>query len=214
MKPNIQIWAVGRLIPYAQNVKLHKPEQVAKIAKSIRDFGWTQPIVVDETGVIIAGHGRRLAALSLNITEVPVWVRDDLTEDQIKALRLADNRVAQGDIDTEMFRAELADMSYDLTGIFDDKELDFGTSDLGEFSSDLFIEDVNGAVSDQKEETKRHIEETAARLVPIGKALGFKTVSGADEIHISRFMALVAAQYGGDPASAFVQFVKSIGETA
>lgn len=204
----IEIWDIGRLVPYSLNVKKHDPEQVDKIAKSITEFGWDQPIVVDQNGVIIKGHGRRLAALKLGIKGVPVLIRDDLTEDQIRASRLTDNRVAEGDIDTEMFRRELESLDYDLVGIFDDKELDFGTLDLGEISDLSFIDDVEGEVRGQKAATQTHIEETAVRSVQIGKALGFKAISGADEIHVAQFIAEIMNDFDPDPAVAFVKFAK------
>jgi hypothetical protein len=126
-------------------------------------------------------------------------------------LRLVDNRVAEGDIDTELFRRELETLEYDLKGIFDDKELDFGTLDLGEMNTDSFIEDVEGQVRKQKASTEAHIQEAAARQVSIAKALGIKTVSGADEIHLAQFMAEIINDYGDgstDPAQALVAFAK------
>lgn len=207
-KPNIQIWDIQKLVPYDLNVKIHNDDQVERIAKSIREFGWTQPIVVDKDGVIIAGHGRRLAAIKLAYTQVPVWVRDDLNEEQVRALRLADNRVAEGDIDTELFRRELETLDYDLSGIFDDKELDFGLLDLGEMNPSAFIDDVDGEVRKQKAATEAHIEEAAVRQVSLPKAMGFKTISGADEIHVAQFMAEVMNDFDADPAKAFVMFVK------
>ncbi|MCZ3203251.1 phage tail protein [Acinetobacter baumannii] len=86
----IQMWIVDDVKPYELNAKIHSEEQVAKIAESIARFGWDQPIVVDKNGVIIKGHGRRLAAIKLGLIEVPVLVRDDLNEEQVKAARLAD----------------------------------------------------------------------------------------------------------------------------
>lgn len=210
-KPNIQVWKIDRLVPYELNSKIHNKEQIAKIAKSIGDFGWSQPIVVDEAGMIIAGHGRRLAALSLGLKEVPVWVRDDLDTNQVRALRLADNRVAEGDIDTNLFRKELETLDFDLVGIFDEKELDFSMADLGEMNTDFFIEDVNAAVTEQQDETRRQIASAADRDVSIAKALGFKHVSGADEIYISKFMSRIMADFKtDDPATAFVGFIKAI----
>lgn len=86
----IQMWIVDDVKPYELNAKIHSEEQVAKIAESIARFGWDRPIVVDKNGVIIKGHGRRLAAIKLGLIEVPVLVRDDLNEEQVKAARLAD----------------------------------------------------------------------------------------------------------------------------
>lgn len=85
------------LIPYSKNAKRHPAEQVRLIANSIREFGFQQPIVVDKHNVVIIGHGRLLAAKRLKIAEVPVVIADELTEDQIKALRLADNKVGESD---------------------------------------------------------------------------------------------------------------------
>ena len=66
-------WSVSRLVPYARNARTHSEAQVAQIAASIREWGWTTPILVDEAGGLIAGHGRVMAARQLGITEVPVW---------------------------------------------------------------------------------------------------------------------------------------------
>ena len=210
MKPNIQVWKIEKLTPYENNVKKHVPEQIEKIAASIKQFGWTQPIVVDKNGVIIAGHGRRLAAIKLEIKEVPVWVRDDMTDMQVRAARLSDNRVAVGDIDTEMFRAELADLDYNLDQIFDTKELDFASVDLGEMNTGAFIADVGGAVDEQEAATHGMVKELDNRRVPLMKAFGFKDVLGSDEIYIARFMAQVEVQSGLKGEAALVSFIKGL----
>lgn len=118
---------IERLIPYARNPRQNEAA-VAKVAASIREFGWRQPIVVDEEMTVIAGHTRLLAARQLGMAEVPVHIARGLTPTQIKAYRLADNRVAQeATWDDAMLGLELADLSlggFDLalTG-FDDIEL-------------------------------------------------------------------------------------------
>lgn len=86
--------AIGALIPFARNSRTHSDEQVAQIAASIREFGWTNPILVDGDNGIIAGHGRLAAARKLGITEVPVVVLDHLTDAQKRALVIADNKLA------------------------------------------------------------------------------------------------------------------------
>ena len=91
----IEHWPLARLVPYALNSKLHTPEQVADIAGSIREFGWTNPILVDEAGLIIAGHGRVLAAQLIGMAVVPVIVFSHLTDVQTRRLRIADNRHAE-----------------------------------------------------------------------------------------------------------------------
>jgi len=120
-------WPVDRLIPYARNARTHSDEQVAQIAASIAEFGWTNPILAGSDGIIIGGHARLLAARKLGMTEVPVIVLDHLTETQRRALVLADNRLAlNAGWDEEMLRVELEsirDDGFDLevTGFSDDE---------------------------------------------------------------------------------------------
>lgn len=208
----IEMWAPSRLTPYANNAKIHDAKQVEKIAKSITEFGWRgNPIVVDREGVIIAGHGRRLAALKLGLAEVPVIVASDLTEDQIKALRLADNRVALSDYDSDLLQSELADIDFDLEGIFDKKELDFlVAADLGEMKEEAFVMDLDAEVSAQSAETVEKIKEADEKPVKIEKALGFKTIQGKDERFVARFMAQIEAETGKAGAEAFVEFVRCL----
>lgn len=209
MKPNIQIWGIERAKPYELNAKIHEPAQVKRIAKSIQEFGWTQPIVVDRHGVIIAGHGRRLAAISLGMDKVPVWVRDDLDEHQVRALRLADNRVGIANLDTDILQKELANLEFDLEGFFDKKELEFVIADLGELDSSAFVEDLDAAIDEQAQETIATVKEAAEKDVKIDKALGFKTVKGSDERHVAIFMALIEGETGKKGAEAFSEFIRA-----
>ena len=120
---------VTELIPYVKNSRTHSDDQVAQIAASIKEFGWTNPILVDGSNGIIAGHGRLLAARKLGYTEVPTIELTDLTETQKKAYIIADNRLAlNAGWDNEMLTIELNDLLADgfaleLLG-FDPKELD------------------------------------------------------------------------------------------
>ena len=113
---NLQVvtWPVEKLIPYARNARTHSAEQVAQVAASIAEFGWTNPILAGADGVVIAGHARLLAARKLGMTEVPVIVLDHLTESQRRALVLADNRLAlNAGWDEEMLRVEMAALDED-----------------------------------------------------------------------------------------------------
>ncbi|WP_337853613.1 site-specific DNA-methyltransferase [Brachymonas wangyanguii] len=116
------------LIPYARNARTHSPQQVAQIAASIREFGWTNPILVDGESGVIAGHGRLLAARQLGLTEVPVIELAHLDDAQRRAYVLADNRLAlNAGWDEDLLRLELGelqdlDFDLDLLG-FDDDEL-------------------------------------------------------------------------------------------
>ena len=116
------------LIPYSNNPKEHPEEQVNKIASSIKNYGWDQPIVVDGDGEIIKGHGRLQAAEKLGLDEVPVIRRDDLTDAEARASRIADNKTAESpwlddELETEV--GVLADDdAIDLDSLgFDDDEL-------------------------------------------------------------------------------------------
>lgn len=121
--------AVEKLIPYVRNSRTHSDAQVAQIAASIKEFGWTNPILVDGTNGIIAGHGRLLAARKLGHTEVPVIELAHMTDSQKKAYVIADNQLAMNaGWDTSLLSLELADLkdqgfNLDILG-FDPKELD------------------------------------------------------------------------------------------
>lgn len=125
----IEMMPVDRLIPYIRNSRTHSADQVAQIAASIVEFGFTNPLLTGGDGVIIAGHGRLLAAKQLGLADVPVIVLDHLSEAQRRALVIADNRIAENaGWDDEMLRAELValreeDFDLDLLG-FDDAAID------------------------------------------------------------------------------------------
>ncbi len=121
------VWRdIESITPYVNNSKEHKTAQVDKIAGSIAEFGFDQAIVVDGDGVIIKGHGRREAALRLGIKQVPVTVRTDLTPTQVRAARIADNRVAESEWITDILKLELQELS------IDDFKLDILGFEIGE----------------------------------------------------------------------------------
>ena len=128
MKHEIEYVSTEELIPYARNSRTHSDEQVAQICASIKEFGFTNPVLIDAEGVIIAGHGRTIAAQRLKIKEVPCLRLSHLTEAQKKAYVIADNKLAlNAGWDDEMLALELGelnDLDFDLslTG-FDDNEL-------------------------------------------------------------------------------------------
>jgi ParB family transcriptional regulator, chromosome partitioning protein len=105
---------VDKLIPYVNNSRTHSDEQIAQIASSIKEFGWTNPILIDGENGIIAGHGRLMAARKLGYKEVPTIELKDLTETQRKAYIIADNRLAlNAGWDNEMLTIELNDLLAD-----------------------------------------------------------------------------------------------------
>lgn len=107
----VKLWKIGDVKPYEKNPR-RNDSAVDAVAASIQEFGWKQPIVVDKDGIIIAGHTRYKAAKKLRMKDVPVVVADDLTEEQVKAYRLADNKTADlSEWDEELLGSELFDLS-------------------------------------------------------------------------------------------------------
>lgn len=115
----VERWDINRLIPYARNSRTHSDAQVAQIAASIREWGWTTPILVDEAGGIIAGHGRLQAARLLKMTEVPVVIASGWSDAQKRAYVIADNKLAlNAGWDDDLLKIELAELKnqeFDLT---------------------------------------------------------------------------------------------------
>lgn len=118
---------VASLLPYARNARTHSEAQVAQIAASIQEWGWTVPVLVDEGGQIIAGHGRVMAAKSLGLTDVPAMVARGWSDAAKRAYALADNKLAlNGDWDVDLLKSELLDLrqdgfALDLTGFGGDE---------------------------------------------------------------------------------------------
>lgn len=125
--PKIKMVAAGKLIPYVKNSRTHSEAQVSQVAASIKEFGFTNPILIDSENVIIAGHGRLLAAQKLGLSEVPCIALDHLSESQRKAYVIADNKLAlNAGWDDELLALELGelkDMDFDisLTGFTEDE---------------------------------------------------------------------------------------------
>ena len=118
----------AELIPYANNTKKHDQTQIDNVATSIKKFGWQQPIVIDENNVVVIGHCRLLAAQQLGMEDVPVTVASGLTPDEIRELRIADNKSNESAWDWDKLEEEL-------------EELDFSDFDFG-------FDDIPGGVSD------------------------------------------------------------------
>lgn len=106
-RDNIVYKPIKDLKPYKKNAKKHPKEQVERIANSIKEFGFTQPVLIDKHNNVVAGHGRVLGAKKAGLTEVPTLCLDDLTEEQIKAYRLADNKLNESDWDYALVDEEI-----------------------------------------------------------------------------------------------------------
>lgn len=131
----VETRGVRELIPYAANSRTHSDAQIAQIAASIKEFGWTNPILIDGDDTIIAGHGRLMAARKLGYEDVPVIVIDHLTKSQQRALVIADNQLAlNAGWDMEMLKAEIEGLNFDG---FDLDLLGFSDEELKEFLEEL-----------------------------------------------------------------------------
>lgn len=146
------------LIPYARNSRTHSPEQVAQIAGSIREFGFTNPVLIDNDNGIIAGHGRVMAAQKLGLDQVPCIRLGHLTEPQRKAYVIADNKLAlNSGWDEEMLSLELSDL----------REVDFDLGLIG-FDADEIEAALNPPEVDFEpgtEDDQGKLDELAPKLV-------------------------------------------------
>jgi DNA modification methylase len=158
-KPKIEYRDPSTLVPYAKNAKIHSSTQIDKVAGAIAEFGFTQPIVVDASGVIIAGHCRREASIKLGLKEVPVVVADHLDEYQVMAARIADNKIAESPWDPDLLKFDLGtlkmhDFKIELTG--------FEVPEIESFLNDGELPDIRiGSASDGAEDAPVREVETS-----------------------------------------------------
>nr|DAX35046.1 MAG TPA: ParB protein [Bacteriophage sp.] len=141
-KLNIVYRQIKDLKPYKKNAKKHSKEQVEQIANSIKEFGFTQPVIVDKNNEVVAGHGRILGAKKAGLKQVPTVCLEELTEEQIKAYRLVDNKTNESDWDFSLLDEELGILAEDI-----DMEL-FG------FDTDMSDEELEEAMKEVKFKTK------------------------------------------------------------
>ena len=134
------------IVPYAKNTKKHDETQIKNVAESIKKYGWVQPIVIDNDGTIVIGHCRALAAEKLGMEEVPCVVVSDLTEDEINALRIVDNKTNESPWDFDLLSAELPEI--DLS------DFDFDFNVPTEFTADM-IDDFFDNVEPKEKEPKK-----------------------------------------------------------
>jgi ParB-like chromosome segregation protein Spo0J len=137
MSLTVENLAIDSLIPYAKNSRTHSSEQVAQVAASIKEFGWTNPVLIDEAGGIIAGHGRVMAAKTLGMVDIPCIRLSHLTEAQKRAYVIADNQLAlNSGWNDELLAFELGELKDEgfnlaLTG-FDDGTIEKLLSELNQ----------------------------------------------------------------------------------
>lgn len=187
----IERWKVADLVPYARNARKHSPTQIAEIAASIREWGWTIPALIDEAGGIIAGHGRVAAARMLSIVEVPVVVARGWTDAQKRAYTIADNELAlHATWNKEMLRVELDELrtaAVDLTllGFADDHGAQ-DEAEKGELPKALQLEPQREyAVIVCRDPDEWERLKVALKLTPVRRG-GYKRGSPFDDIGTQR----------------------------
>lgn len=141
---NIKNIAVKDLIPYEKNTKKHDDTQIANVAESIKQYGFVQPIVVDKNNVVVIGHCRLLAAKKLKMADVPCVCVDDLTDEQVKALRIVDNKSNESPWDFDFLADELADID------FSNFSFDFGIDTDADEETEI-VEDEAPEVDEENE---------------------------------------------------------------
>ena len=175
---------INKIKPYGKNAKTHPDEQVQLIANSIKEFGFKTPIVVDENFVIIQGHGRLKASHSLGLKTVPCIVADELSKEQVKMLRLADNKVAESEWDLELLDYELIDLSEDFTI----SDFGFSFGDDEDFTVDLPsgdrepIRNMTFTVSDEQHELIEQVLKDA-KLYPLADPAGINENSNGNALY-------------------------------
>ena len=158
----VKSMSIDDIKPYENNPR-DNDDAVDSVANSIKEFGWQQPIVVDKDNVIIVGHTRYKAAKKLGMDKVPVVVASSLTPEQVKAYRLADNKVGElADWDMEKLNTE-------LDGIEDIDMSEFGFEDLGEpeLPDDFFVDDQDNDSDEPEQSEEPELDWGGANTAPI-----------------------------------------------
>lgn len=134
---NITYKDIKQLKPYKKNAKKHPKEQVERIMNSIKEFGFTQPVIVDKNNCVVAGHGRILGAKKAGLKRVPTVMLEELTEEQIKAYRLVDNKLNESEWDKQTLKQELDEL--------------YGIIAMDDFGFGVLIEDIDLPQEGQRE---------------------------------------------------------------
>lgn len=163
---NIVYKQIKELKPYKKNAKKHSKEQVEQIANSIKEFGFTQPVIIDKHNSVVAGHGRILGAKKAGLKQVPTVCLEELTEEQIKAYRLVDNKLNESEWDYSLLDEELENLTEDidmeLFGFEMDEQQEKETKKKVEFE----VKKENKIIITCK--TKRQTEDLYKRLIEEG----------------------------------------------
>lgn len=203
----------AELIPYEMNAKKHDEQQIRDLAAAIKKRGFDQPITVDKHDVIITGHGRREAALLAGLERVPVIVRDDLSEEEVKAKRLEDNRLASIDYDAIKLQQELESLVLGDVEVFgfEERELNVLVGSMTEeMETGSLVLDLGEETERQKEEHTEISREVASEEVRVIDVLGFKTLPAGSAIVVGDLLAHMEEITGESGVDAFVAYAEKV----
>lgn len=197
----IETWPIVTLTPHARNARTHDVTQIDQLVTSMREFGWTLPVLADRSGEIIAGHGRVLAAEKLGLTEVPVIIApDDWDDAKRRAYMLADNKIAlNAGWDQALLGAELAELlelGSDIPAVTGFSELEISALTAAVVSGGKPVEDPAGEWVGMPEFDQQ--DKTAHRSI---------VVHMKDEAAVEKFRALVEAHFIGQPVTEKTRFL-------
>lgn len=196
----IESWEVGRLIPYDNNNKKHPPEQIERLAASIKEHNFENLILVEEDGTIISGHGRRLAVLHLGWTHVPVRVAYGLPKAEARKVRIAANKTTSSEYDVDAMSFELKDLGIELVDLgsvgINDKEFSIMVEDVGDMDFGALTTDITTAVETHEKSVTEAADKAEDSETSISKALGIKKVSTGDARLLTRFMGQIEEASG------------------
>ncbi|PHM69485.1 ParB/Srx family N-terminal domain-containing protein [Xenorhabdus sp. KJ12.1] len=203
------------LIPYDKNAKKHNDQQIKDLAEAIKKRGFDQPITVDKNWVIITGHGRTEASIFAGLTKVPVIIRDDLTETEVAAKRLEDNRLASIDYDAMLLQEELKSLIDSDVAVygFSERELNVLVEDMtGSMATDDLVADLSAETERQKDEHDAVTREVANEDVRLVDVMGFKSIPASSAIVVGDLLAHMEEMTGKSGIDAFLAFAEKISQ--
>ena len=204
----IEYWEASDVKPYARNTKVHSKAHIATLEKSILEFGLFDPLILDADGIIIAGHGRWETLIKLGHAQVPVRIARHLTKPQADAARIAHNKTASTEYDSDFMSQEIRRLSeegIDMSALgLDERELDFLVDDLGDMNMDAISVDLDQDIDDQDAETDDKVKATDASNEKLVKAFGFNELPIAAVKDVRRFMADIEQETGLEGQEALV----------
>lgn len=163
---------IDELLPYQRNQKDHPEEQVRNLANSLRRFGWRQPVVIDERNVIVIGHGRVLGAKMLGLTEVPVVRADDLTEDEIRELRIVDNKTNESNWN-QYLQEDVQELEFEG---FEFDEMDTRIDAGGGTSHDVVEDDYEESLPEEPKSARGEIYQLGRHRLMCGDSTSIEDI--------------------------------------